>query len=180
MASGLSWRRARCFSPLPGQIRRWHAEGLDGACLFFAADVGEAFADARFLEQFVFFDPRRPSGAITLTAAERTQFLRRFRRMSEEFASPASDARDVLRARLYELLVAAQSLVSRQASPGRGRSTASADGAISIDDRARVSSSASCARVRAQARCVARSPECAQSPPPWPFGRRRDPSAASA
>ena len=105
MASGLSWRRARCFSPLPGQIRRWHAEGLDGACLFFAADVGEAFADARFLEQFVFFDPRRPSGAITLTAAERTQFLRRFRRMSEEFASPASDARDVLRARLYELLV---------------------------------------------------------------------------
>ena len=93
------------FFTAPGQIRRWHVEGLDGACVFFATDVGEAFADARFLDQFVCFDPRRPSGGIMLTAAERTQFLRRFRRMSEEFSSPRSDATDLLRARLYEVLV---------------------------------------------------------------------------
>jgi AraC-like DNA-binding protein len=93
------------FFTAPGQIRQWHVEGLDGACVFFAADVGEAFADARFLDQFVCFDPRRPSGAITLTKTERTQFLRRFRRMNEEFSSPRSDATDLLRARLYEILV---------------------------------------------------------------------------
>ena len=43
------------FFTAPGQIRRWYADSLDGACVFFAADVAEAFADAHFLDQFVFF-----------------------------------------------------------------------------------------------------------------------------
>jgi AraC family transcriptional activator of pobA len=93
------------FFTAPGQIRRWRVDGLDGACVFFAADISDAFADARFFDQFAFFNRRRPSGGVTLTVTERTQFLRRFRRMSEELASPRADATDVLRARLYELLV---------------------------------------------------------------------------
>lgn len=94
------------FITRPGEIRRWQVEGLDGACVFFAAEfVRDAFADAHFLDQFAFFTPGRPSGAIRLTAAERTQYLRRFRRMSEEFRSLGADATDLLRARLYELLV---------------------------------------------------------------------------
>jgi AraC-like DNA-binding protein len=94
------------FITRPGQIRRWQVEALDGACVFFAPEfVREAFADARFLDQFAFLDPGRPSGAIRLTANERTQFLRRFRRMSEEFRSIRGDATELLRARLYELLV---------------------------------------------------------------------------
>ena len=90
----------------PGQVRRWDVTALDGACIFFASEfIREAFADARFLDQFAFFDPARRSGAIMLTAAERTQFLRRFRRMGEELRGLRADASDLLRARLYELLV---------------------------------------------------------------------------
>jgi AraC family transcriptional activator of pobA len=91
----------------PGQVRRWReVSGLDGACVFFAKEfVRDVFADARFLDQFSFFDAARPTGGLTLSAGERTQFLRRFRRMGEELASPRADATDLLRARLYELLV---------------------------------------------------------------------------
>jgi AraC family transcriptional activator of pobA len=94
------------FLTMPGQIRRWDVTGLDGACIFFASEfVRDAFADARFLDQFAFFAAARPSGGMVLTASERTQFLRRFRRMSEELIAPRADATDLLRARLYELLV---------------------------------------------------------------------------
>jgi AraC-like DNA-binding protein len=90
----------------PGQVRRWDISGLDGACVFFTTEfLREAFADGRFLDQFAFFGASRPSAAMELTANERTQFLRRFRRMSEELASPRDDASELLRARLYELLV---------------------------------------------------------------------------
>lgn len=94
------------FLTRPGQVRRWEITALDGACIFFASEfVRDAFADVRFLDQFAYFDPGRPSGAMNLTAAERTQFLRRFRRMGEELAVLRADATDLLRARLYELLV---------------------------------------------------------------------------
>ena len=90
----------------PGQVRRWDVTAVDGACIFFASEfIRDAFADARFLDQFAFFDPARRSGAINLTAAERTQFLRRFRRMGEELRGLRADATELLRARLYELLV---------------------------------------------------------------------------
>jgi AraC-like DNA-binding protein len=94
------------FLTRPGQVRRWDIASLDGACVFFASEfVRDAFADVRFLDQFAYFDPGRPSGALILTAAERTQFLRRFRRMGEELTALRADATDLLRARLYELLV---------------------------------------------------------------------------
>lgn len=94
------------FVSRPGQVRKWQAAGVDGACIFFASEfIRDAFADARFLDQFAFFDAARRSGSLTLTAGERTQFLRRFRRMGEELGGLRPDATDLLRARLYELLV---------------------------------------------------------------------------
>jgi AraC family transcriptional activator of pobA len=94
------------FLTRPGEVRRWEITALDGACIFFATEfVRDAFTDVRFLDQFAYFDPARPSGALMLTAAERTQFLRRFRRMGEELTQLRADASDLLRARLYELLV---------------------------------------------------------------------------
>ena len=94
------------FFTRPGQIRRWNVEDLDGACLFFTDDfVREVFSDARFLEQFAFFRPEAAGGALPLSSAERSQFLRRFSKMSKEFRVLQSDAQDLLRAILYELLV---------------------------------------------------------------------------
>lgn len=94
------------FYTRPGQVRRWDARAVDGACIFFASEfIRDAFADARFLDQFAFLDPGRRTGAIELTAPERTQFMRRFRRMGEELRGLRADATELLRARLYELLV---------------------------------------------------------------------------
>jgi AraC family transcriptional activator of pobA len=96
----------RLFVTCPEQIRRWEVTTVDGACIFFPHEfIRDAFADARFLDQFAFFDAARPTGAIVLGAAERTQYLRRFRRMSEELSTLRADATELLRARLYELLV---------------------------------------------------------------------------
>jgi AraC-like DNA-binding protein len=90
----------------PGELRAWDVSGLDGACLFFTEDfVAEAFADARFLDQFAFFREGRPSAALPLTGAERRIFLRRFREMQAEIASLRDDAPHALRAVLYEVLV---------------------------------------------------------------------------
>ena len=94
------------FITRPGQVRRWDVAAVDGACIFFASEfIRDAFADTRFIDQFAIFDPARRSGAIMLTASERTQFLRRFRRMGEELRGLRDDATELLRARLYELLV---------------------------------------------------------------------------
>jgi AraC-like DNA-binding protein len=90
----------------PGQVRRWDVNAVDGACIFFASEfIRDAFADPRFLDQFAFLDAARQSGTIALSASERTQFLRRFRRMGEELKGLRADATELLRARLYELLV---------------------------------------------------------------------------
>jgi AraC family transcriptional activator of pobA len=106
----------------PGQVRRWDVKSVDGACIFFASEfIRDAFADARFLDQFAFFDAARPSGSIGLSAAERTQFLRRFRRMGEELSALRSDATDLLRARLYELLVLINRWYAARHPGARGR-----------------------------------------------------------
>src|SRR5687768_11870156 len=56
----------------PGEVRRWRVEGLEGACLFFTGDfLREAFADARFIEQFVYW--RGPFGALALDADQQAQ-----------------------------------------------------------------------------------------------------------
>lgn len=94
------------FFTRPGEVRRWQAEGLEGACLFFTGDfLRDAFADARFIEQFAYWRPGRPSGALALSAHEQAQFLARFGEMRAEFDALKGDAAHLLRARLYEILV---------------------------------------------------------------------------
>lgn len=90
----------------PGDVRRFRALGLDGACFFFQAEfVREAFADPRFLDRFRFFGPDRESAVLRLTPSERRSFLVAFRRMQTEMRSLARDAAEALRAQLYEMLV---------------------------------------------------------------------------
>jgi AraC-like DNA-binding protein len=90
----------------PGQIRRWSAVDVDGACIFFAADfIRQVFGDGRLLDQCAFFRPDRPASALLLSRTERRQFLYRFQRMGAEFAALQPDVNGVLAARLHELLV---------------------------------------------------------------------------
>lgn len=94
------------FFTRPGEVRRWQVNGLDGACLFFAGEfLTEAFADTRLIDQFDYWRPGRPSGALRLEPAQRRAFLERFERMRREFATLRGDAGHLLRAGLYELLV---------------------------------------------------------------------------
>jgi AraC-like DNA-binding protein len=92
---------------LPGQVREWRLPGgLDGACLFFTREfVSETFSDPRFLDQFAYFAPERPSARLLLRPQERRQFLDRFRAMQREIAALRDDAPEALRALLYEALV---------------------------------------------------------------------------
>lgn len=93
----------------PGELRSWDVAGVDGACLFFTREfVAEAFADARFLDRFAFFQAGRPSAALELAPSERRVFLARFRAMQREIRTLGEDAPHALRAVLYELLVLLQ------------------------------------------------------------------------
>jgi AraC-like DNA-binding protein len=111
---------------LPGQVREWRVPaGLDGACLFFTREfVSETFSDPRFLDQFAYFAPERPSARLALGPPERRAFLGRFRAMQREIAALRDDAPEALRALLYEALVllnrwyAARHGEARPAAPG--------------------------------------------------------------
>jgi AraC family transcriptional activator of pobA len=94
------------FFTRPGELREWQVAGLDGACLFFTEEfVAETFADPRFLEQFAYFAPERPSGVLRLEPATQRAVLARFRAMQREIRASRDDAPEALRAALYETLV---------------------------------------------------------------------------
>jgi len=109
----------------PGELRAWDVSGLDGACLFFTEEfVAEAFSDARFLERLSFFHEGRPSARLELRAAERREFLERFRVMQREIRALREDASHALRAVLYDTLVRINRWYARRhgASPRAPRS----------------------------------------------------------
>jgi hypothetical protein len=169
------------FLTRPGEVRRWEITALDGACIFFATEfVRDAFTDVRFLDQFAYFDPARPSGALMLTAAERTQFLRRFRRMGEELTQLRADASDLLRARLYELLVLINrwyvARYPRSSSPEASRHRRSFPHAR----RARFSARAPRPGLCRSAARIARPPQRAVSQPSRAVGERGGSCAAAA
>ena len=95
------------FFTRPGEPRRWDVPGpVEGACVFFVEEfVATTFADPRFLDQFAYFRPHRPSGRLTLDPGERRRYLDRFEAMEREIASLEEDSPDALRAVLYEFLV---------------------------------------------------------------------------
>lgn len=94
------------FLTRPGQVRRWEAPDVDGACIFFTRDfVAEAFSDPHFLDRFACFEAARPTGALRLAAAEQRQYRQRFASMQREIRRLPDDAVHALRAVLYEVLV---------------------------------------------------------------------------
>lgn len=95
------------FISRPGELRRWEVpHTVEGACVFFEeAFVAVAFADPRFLDQFAFFRPTRPTGALHLDSDERRRYLDRFEAMRREISALEDDSSDALRAVLYEFLV---------------------------------------------------------------------------
>jgi AraC-like DNA-binding protein len=94
------------FITVPGQIRRWDTDAVEGACVFFTTDfILHALADDRVLDQCAYFRRDRPSSVLALPSVERRQFLYRFERMGEELDAIRPDASDLLAARLFELLV---------------------------------------------------------------------------
>lgn len=108
----------------PGEVRQWRVPYLDGAVLFFApAFLTDAFSDPRFLDQFACFHPKRPSGAVRLTARERRAFLARFAEMGPEIRAAPGDGTHALRALTYQLLVLLDRAYVRAhgTHPGAGR-----------------------------------------------------------
>ena len=95
------------FFTRPGEIRRWDVpEPVEGACVFFVDEfVATTFADPRFLDQFPYFRPHRPSGALRLTPGERRRYLGRFEVMQREIAALEEDSPEALRAVLNAFLV---------------------------------------------------------------------------
>jgi AraC family transcriptional activator of pobA len=95
------------FITRPGETRRWDVpEPVEGACVFFVEEfVATTFADPRFLDQFAYFRPHRPCGALRLDAPSRRKYLDRFEVMQGEIARLEEDSPDALRAVLYDFLV---------------------------------------------------------------------------
>jgi AraC-like DNA-binding protein len=109
------------FFTRPGEVRQWTVPRVDGACVFFTEDfLADVFSDPRFVEQFAYFRPDRPSGALRLSPRERRQYLEKFESMRRELAALKSDASHALRAVLYELLVLLNRFyVARHGEPPR-------------------------------------------------------------
>lgn len=61
--------------------------------------------DVRFLDQFPYFGAGATEGALRLTGGERRAFLRTFHAMAAEVRTLQPDTPDLIRARLYEMLV---------------------------------------------------------------------------
>ncbi len=102
-------RRGAVFFTLPGQVRQWEVEGLDGACLFFTAEfIEDFFRDDRFLRDLAFFRAARPSSELLLTRGRLRGALRRFGAMEEEIRNRRAGVEHLLRAILYEQLVSLQ------------------------------------------------------------------------
>jgi len=91
----------------PLELRRWEVpRPVEGACVFFVEEfVALTFSDPRFLDQFAYFHPRRPSGALALEPGERREYLDRFAAMQREIETLSADSPDALRAVLYDFLV---------------------------------------------------------------------------
>jgi AraC-like DNA-binding protein len=94
------------FFTRPGDVRRWAASSVDGACIFFTEEfVAHAFSNPRFLSGFGYFGAERPSGVLHLSPAQSRWYLDRFSVMRGEIARLRADAPEALRAILYEVLV---------------------------------------------------------------------------
>ncbi len=117
-------QRGGVFFTRPGQVRQWEVTGLDGACLFFAAEfVEDFFRDPRFLHDLAYFRVGRPSPEVGLPPARLRAALRRFGVMVDEIRGYRADTEHLLRAILYELLVSLErDYIGRWGPPGASSS----------------------------------------------------------
>lgn len=130
-------RPGRVFFSRPGSLRRFRTPGFDAACFFFTAEfVGEAFADARFLERFRCLRADAGHAALDLSATERRAFRERFSRMQAELRVLGEDASDALRALLYEMLVGLErAYVARHGTRPAARAPRSVERFLALAER---------------------------------------------
>lgn len=95
------------FFTTPGQIRTWHVRDFDGICLFFPAlFLEEFFNDPLFLQRLPYFHAPGDGAATTLSPQRAAQLQRRLVAMQRELHRLRPDSVHLLRAQVYELLIA--------------------------------------------------------------------------
>ncbi|MEP6733118.1 MAG: helix-turn-helix domain-containing protein [bacterium] len=91
----------------PGQVRRWETTSLDGICLFFMDTfIKEFLQDESFIHRLPFFQSEPKRSAMRLAPAPARRMRARLTAMRREFADYRRDSMHVLRAQLYETLIA--------------------------------------------------------------------------
>ena len=90
----------------PGQVRRLHAQGLDGPILFFVGEfVEDFFADPLFLFRLHFFHRHHARRHLRLAPDSAAWLVERLETMRAEFQDLRGDSMHLLRAILYEVLI---------------------------------------------------------------------------
>ena len=104
----LTVRRARVLFACPGEVRCWRLDArLDGQVVCLTPDVfDEFFADAGFVERLPFFDTASHCRSIDLAPATWTRAQAIVEAMIDELGALRRDSLHILRALLYQLLVA--------------------------------------------------------------------------
>jgi AraC-like DNA-binding protein len=88
-------------------VRWWDVRGLDGLCLFFpAVFLEEFFSDRDFLHRLPYFHIPAADASFSVGPAGATRLTRALSRMRDELRRWRADSAHILRARLYESLVA--------------------------------------------------------------------------
>jgi AraC-like DNA-binding protein len=99
-------RSGRVFFTLPGQVRSWECERLDGLCLFFVEGfVREFLQDAAFLDKLPFFHTSPEQASLQLSPGPTRLVRARLTAMRNELAHFHRDSEDLLRAQLHETLL---------------------------------------------------------------------------
>jgi AraC-like DNA-binding protein len=110
------------FFTSPGQVRDWEVTSLDGLCLFFpAAFLEEFFSDEQFLLRLPCF--HGASAALKLPRVRARRLRQSLSGMRAELRGYRDDSPHILRARLYETLVALARDYSRRFGAPPSRTT---------------------------------------------------------
>lgn len=97
----------RVFFSTPGAVRLWEATDLDGICLFFPVlFLAEFFSDPMFLDRLPFFHVEPGQASTTLGKRAAATLQQKLLEMRRELRARRADTVHMLRAALYERLIA--------------------------------------------------------------------------
>lgn len=97
----------RVFFTSPGAVRQWDVTTLDGICLFFPVlFLAEFFSDAMFLHRLPYFHVDPGEASMTLGRSAAATLQRKLLAMRDELRARRADSTHMLRAALYERLIA--------------------------------------------------------------------------